>query len=252
MLIAIIIFLLLCLAVLLIAYFRMVSFYKKTLTDQYDKHERQLQLMIPFEKLDSKEKEWRNISKENNAKILQYNDEISSLKQRCNVLTDELKNNEEHHTNLNNSFKNRLKEYEDITIHTLDNLQEKVKHLLGVTSAIERWNDSFNDLLQNNLSMQRENQDFNKIVKQIILLSLNASIEAARAGEYGRGFSVVATEVKELATKSEVLGKKYSNTIHRNSAITSATYQDIQASSNMMVTEVMSLISDLDAFKNKL
>ncbi|MCW2277588.1 methyl-accepting chemotaxis protein [Heliophilum fasciatum] len=58
------------------------------------------------------------------------------------------------------------------------------------------------ELKQANSQMGQVVKTIDHITKQTNLLALNSSIEAARAGEAGRGFSVVASEIKKLADRS--------------------------------------------------
>ncbi len=114
----------------------------------------------------------------------------------------------------------------------------KVNEILNVLADAIADSDSVNqiDSLTN---------DILEIATQTNLLALNASIEAARAGDAGRGFSVVATEISQLADASQ----EAANRIQKINSIVTAAVHNLADHANGLVNYMNdSILPEFEAF----
>lgn len=85
------------------------------------------------------------------------------------------------------------------SLRTIDSALTDIQHLVQGVKDVETHLDELDHALGDVGGMSK---DIQKIAKMTNMLALNATIEAARAGEAGRGFGVVANEVKALARQT--------------------------------------------------
>lgn len=177
--------------------------------------------------------------------------EVNSYKQQLRdaelLKQDEMTKVEQNLTRMKNLYTSAS----NTTGASLEKLKIQLDSLNQLLTTFERWHQSLDELVAHNQDMHKQNDMFFNVVKQIVILALNAAIEAARAGEYGRGFAVVADEVRSLAMRSQDLSENHRDNISKNDLLTTTTFQDIQASGKMILTEVSSAISQVENLINQ-
>ncbi|WP_286235412.1 methyl-accepting chemotaxis protein [Thalassotalea sediminis] len=85
-----------------------------------------------------------------------------------------------------------------------------------------------NGLIESGISISKMVETINAIAEQTNLLALNAAIEAARAGDAGRGFSVVADEVRNLAQKASTSADEINQVVDKNQQLVNELADEIK------------------------
>lgn len=101
-------------------------------------------------------------------------------------------------------------------------LQKVIMYGADITervTVVKTSDQVMGELVQSGESINKIVSTINGIAEQTNLLALNAAIEAARAGEAGRGFSVVADEVRHLASKAGDSAREINHVVTENQSL---------------------------------
>lgn len=113
-------------------------------------------------------------------------------------------------------------------------VSETIEGMQRIAQVVNKSSETVHTLGESSNQIGEIVQVINDIADQTNLLALNAAIEAARAGEQGRGFAVVADEVRKLAEKTTKATKEIAGMIKRIQSDT----EDAVVSMNQGTTEV--------------
>ncbi|WP_443216047.1 methyl-accepting chemotaxis protein [Rheinheimera sp. A13L] len=99
-------------------------------------------------------------------------------------------------------------------------LSQSVLNSLSIEQEVAQASELLQQLAEQSQAIYAMVNTIRSIADQTNLLALNAAIEAARAGEHGRGFAVVADEVRSLASRTGVSTVEIEQVVKTNLGLT--------------------------------